>query len=96
MGPVGHTLLSVEEIRGRVSARSHGEVSHMWQGLRCLCSRVMSSSWDRSACDEDRQVFLACFQGDADEFQDACHNIYTDVVGFVGTLGIYDQRRLWK
>ncbi len=46
-----------------VSAPSHGEVSPMWQGLRGLCSRhVMSSSWDRSFCNEDGQVFLACFQ----------------------------------
>ncbi len=38
------------------------------QGLRGLCSRhVISCSCDRSACDEDGQVFLACLQGDADE-----------------------------
>ncbi len=63
------------EIRGRVSTQSHGEVSPMWQGMHGLCSRrVMSSSWDRSSCDEDGEVFLACFQGDADEFWDARHN----------------------
>ncbi len=75
VGPVGHTLLSVREIRGRVSTQSHGEVSLMWQGMRGLCSRrVMSSSWDWSSCDQDGQVFLTCFQGDADEFWDARHN----------------------
>ncbi len=38
------------------------------QGLRGLCSRrVISCSCDRSACDEDGQVFLTCFQGDAGE-----------------------------
>ncbi len=68
VGLVGHPLLSVGEIRGRVSAQSHGEVSCVWQGLHGLCSRrVMSCSWDRSACDEDGQVFLACFQGEADK-----------------------------
>ncbi len=68
VGLVGHTLLSVGEMRGQVNAQSHGEVSPLWQGLRGLCSRrVMSCSWDRSACDEDGQVFLAFFQGDADE-----------------------------
>ncbi len=67
-GLVSHTLLSVGEMRGRVNAQSHGEVSHLWQGLRGLCSRrVMSCSWDPLACDEDGQVFLACFQGDVDE-----------------------------
>ncbi len=41
--------------------RWEGEL--MWQGLRGLCScHVMSCSWDRSTCDEDGQVFLACFQ----------------------------------
>ncbi len=68
VGLVGHTLLSVGEMRGRVNAQSHGEVSHLWQGLHGLCSHhVMSCSWDRSVCDEDGQVFLACFQSDADE-----------------------------
>ncbi len=68
MGLVGHTLLSVGEMRGRVNAQSHGELSQLWQGLYGLCiHRMMSCSWDRSACDEDRQVFLACFQGNADE-----------------------------
>ncbi len=68
VGLVGHTLLSVGEMRRRVNAQFHGEMSGLRQGLRGLCScHVMSCSWDRSACDEDGQVFLACFQGDADE-----------------------------
>ncbi len=42
-----------------------------------LCSpTIMSRRCDRSACDEFGQVFLACFQGDADETRDARHNIY--------------------
>ncbi len=84
VGLVGHPLLSVGEIRGWVSAQSHGEVSPVWQGLHGLCShRVMSCSCDRSACDEDGQVFLACFQGDADEASGRSSHIYIYILIFI-------------
>ncbi len=63
--------------RWRVSLVSHGEGSPCTLGPRGLCSStIMSRRCDRSACDEFGQVFLACFQGDADETRDARHNIY--------------------
>ncbi len=98
VGLVGHTLLSVGEMRWRVNAQSHGEVSSLWQSLRGLCSRhMMSCSWDQSASDKDGQVFLACFQGDADEASGySSHCIYIYIYIRRGRWSKIKQRQLYN